>query len=131
MKIAIKPLLVLFLLLAAALPGFAALDPVKWSARLEPAGIRAGEGGRVVLAATIEPGWHVYSMKPVEGPFPTQISMAPRQALVPAGKPVQPPGVRVHDQNFGVDVEYYEGGVAFSVPIKVAAGASGAQQAVV
>src|SRR5206468_4332955 len=105
MKTATKPLfLLLLLLLLAARAGSAAPEPVKWSARLEPADIRAGEGGRVVLAATIEPGWHVYSMKPVEGPFPTQISIAPKQALVPVGKPVQPPGEQIHDPNFGVDV---------------------------
>src|SRR5689334_16258874 len=131
MKLAIKPLILLLLLLAVAVPGSAAPDPVKWSARLEPAGLRAGEGGRVVLTATIEPGWHVYSMKRVEGPFPTEISMAPHQALIPAGKPVQPPGERVRDTGFGVDVEYYEGAVAFAVPVKVAATATGAQKAVV
>src|SRR5204863_10155926 len=121
-------ILPLVLLLVASRGSFAAADRVQWAARLEPADIRAGEGGRVVLTATIDPGWHVYSMKPVEGPFPTQIRMAPKQSLVPAGKPIEPPGERVHDTGFGVDVEYYEGAVAFAVPVTVPPGESGEQK---
>src|SRR5438874_2458262 len=51
MKTVIKPLLSLLLLLIGSRAGFGAVDPVKWSASLDPAGLRAGEGGRVVVSA--------------------------------------------------------------------------------
>ena len=46
-----------------AVTGFSQkLDPAKWSLDLEPAAIPAGGKVLARLKATIEPGWHVYSL---------------------------------------------------------------------
>src|SRR5580700_749728 len=66
-------------------------QPVKWSAVLTPAGIRAGEGGQIVVKAVIDPGWHIYSLSPAKGGIvPTTIELADGSALQSAGDPVQP-----------------------------------------
>src|SRR5207248_11175580 len=87
----LKQLFFLALLLLVRPALAAPPDPVKWSARLEPADIRAGEGGRVVVSATIDSAYHIYSTTPrSDGPFATQIQLAAGKALAAAGKVVQP-----------------------------------------
>jgi hypothetical protein len=58
------------LALAAAPP-----DPVAW--KLEPPAAKTVKpGGRfnVKLVATIQAGWHLYSLKPIaDGPIPTRV----------------------------------------------------------
>jgi thiol:disulfide interchange protein DsbD len=123
-------ILCLTLLALLALPAWAQ-DPVKWSARLDPADARAGEGARVIVAAKIDAPWHLYSLTRVSGPVPTSITLAPGKALTAAGKPVQPPPIKKHDPNFETQVELYEGAVAFGLPVKLAPGLKGAQKATV
>jgi thiol:disulfide interchange protein len=137
MKI-IRPSLSLLLLALLALPGASraawggAPDPVAWTARVQPADARAGEGAQVVLSATISGAWHMYSLtQPAGGPNPTKIALAPGKALVAAGKAVQPPPKREHDPNFNIEVELYSGGVAFGIPVKIAPGPAGARKAAV
>jgi thiol:disulfide interchange protein len=124
--------LLAILVLAAITPAAGAPVPVTWSTQLEPADIRAGEGGRIVLSARIDPPWHMYSTTMREGgPVVTRIELVAGKALTAAGKLAQPEPKRAHDPNFDMDVEEFEGAVAFGIPVKVAAGASGEQKAVV
>src|SRR5262245_56056805 len=81
--------------------------PVKWTARLEPSDARAGEAARLVVTATIDAGYHIYSTTKVEGPVPTSIELVPGKVLVAAGSVVQPPAKKTRDEGFGVDVETY------------------------
>lgn len=109
-------------------------DPVKWSARLEPADARAGEGAQIVLTAKIGSNWHLYSLKTYQtdiAPQPTTITLEPGTALTPGGKPVQPKPIEKLDPNFNLQVEYYAGAVAFGLPVKVAPKATGTQKATV
>ncbi len=110
-------------------PGFAAAAAVEWSARLDPAGARAGEGARVLLEAKIEEPYHLYSTTPIEGgPVATKIGLVKNPALAEAGKVVQPPGKKERDPNFNVDVEYYAKGVIFGIPVKLSPGLSGVRK---
>lgn len=113
---------------ALAAPGKAA-----WKARLEPADARAGESAQVVVEATIESPWHIYSTTPPDGPGPrpTTLEVLPGKSLTPEGKVVQPPPHREMDEGFKKILESYPGAVAFGLPVKVNAGLSGAQQATI
>jgi thiol:disulfide interchange protein len=123
--------LILSLLLLLLAPSvMAAPNPVTWTARLEPRDVRAGEGAQVVVEAKVEKPWHIYSLTPREdGPRPTRIELVPTRALSAASGAVQPGPHRERDKGFDIDVELYEGGAAFGLPVKVAAGTAGAQQA--
>lgn len=125
----------LFLLITGLLaPGaLAAPGKAQWKARLAPADARAGESAQVVVEATIESEWHIYSTVPVEGPGPrpTTIELLPGKALSPDGKVVQPAPHRELDAGFKKIVESYPGAVAFGLPVKVNAGLAGPQTATI
>lgn len=115
----------LILILASAGLVFAQRqDPVKWSLGLEPA--TAAPGGKVLgrLKATIEPGWHFYSLG---SPKPT-IASTLGLAASPAVKSVKiwaPPAKRKADPYFKVDTEFYEADTEFLLEVELTAGASG------
>lgn len=107
----------------------------KWSATLEPADIRAGESGRILVRVEIDKPWHVYGTEELKPPKPgdsapttTTIDLKPNKALETNGKLVVPTGVKEFDKNFNMDVVYYENLVVFSLPVKVKAGVSGKQK---
>lgn len=85
----------------------AALNPVTWSGPLRP--IEAHPGGTVVLCirATIEDGYHLYSMTtPPGGPIRTRIGIkAPPGVIATAA--YQPEPFRKLDPTFNVDVETF------------------------
>ena len=109
------PVVLLALLLQAA--------PVQWriSAPESRSVVKAGGNVAVTLAATIAPGWHLYSLKKLDGgPIPTSIA-------VPAGQPFQMAGaidatapMTKFDDTFQMDVETYEGSAEFVVPVETA-----------
>jgi thiol:disulfide interchange protein DsbD len=108
-------------------------DPVVWKLQPLPAApVKAGARISVKLQATVQDGWHIYSLKPMpEGPIPTRIWIAEGQSFSMAGS-IQAPGPQVmQDPSFGMEVELYEGEVVFTLPVKVAASASAGQQTLV
>jgi len=127
-----KPLACAILLavsLAAAPP-----NPVAWKLRGAPAKpVKSGARFTVTLTATIQPGWHIYSMKPVEdGPTPTRIWLAEGQPFQLAGSIKGDEPQVMPDPTLHMDVELYEGAAAFSLPLRVAPGSTaGAQNLVV
>jgi thiol:disulfide interchange protein DsbD len=101
------------------------LNPVKWSAAAEGP-VKPGAVVRVKLTAVIEEGWHLYSLKKLEGgPIPTRITVPEGQAFSLAGEIEAPPPETVHDPVFDMEVEYYSERAEFVVPVKAAAGAAG------
>jgi thiol:disulfide interchange protein len=107
MKITINSQLFTFILLLLFLSlGTAAQDPAKWSlsAQQPDATLRPGESAKFRLSATIEPGWHLYSLdQPEGGPIPMTIKItggvpAAIDAQIRADKPKSQP-----DPNFIVD----------------------------
>src|SRR5258708_28516705 len=128
---AIIGLLLLVLLASSAL---ADSNHIQWSARLEPIDARGGESAQVVLTATLDTGWHVYSLTspvgPDGGPLKTTFALKPDSALKADGSPVQPPFTTKHDDGFKLDVQMYSGAVAFGLPVKVPTGITGKQKAI-
>jgi DsbC/DsbD-like thiol-disulfide interchange protein len=125
------------LILAAALVACLAAapaDPVAWKLENPPTpSVKAGGRFTVKLLATVQEGWHLYSLKPMtEGPIATRIWIAEGQPFSLSGA-VRAPDPRVmQDPSFGMEVELYEGEVVFTLPVRVAPGtAPGIQQVVV
>jgi DsbC/DsbD-like thiol-disulfide interchange protein len=110
-----------FALAALALASTArAQTPVHWTAT--PMGKTTTPGGKaeVKLSASIDDGWHIYSItQGPGGPTPTKISL-------PTGQPFElggdiksdAPDVKF-DQNFGINVETYEKKAEFTIPVAV------------
>jgi thiol:disulfide interchange protein DsbD len=116
--------------LAALTLGSAAPDPVSW--KLEnPSGkpVKAGARFNVKLVASIQPGWHLYSLKPMaEGPIPTRIWIAEGQPFALAGGVQAPEPTTMQDPTLNMEVEFYEGETAFTLPVKVAPGTAAGQR---
>ena len=107
-------------LMASALVLAAPPDPVAWKLEGVPAkAVKAGARLSIKLAAQIEDGWHLYSMKEVpDGPIPTRIWLAEGQALQLAGQVKAPPPEVIQDPSFNMEVEEYEHGAEFILPLR-------------
>jgi len=118
--------LLCFALLTAAV---AAPEPVSWQVRTSPAKpVKAGAPFAVKLAAHIQDGWHLYSMKSVpDGPIPTRIWLAEGQPFQLAGRVQASEPQTLQDPNFQMEIGIYEGEAEFTLPLKVAAGAAAGQ----
>jgi thiol:disulfide interchange protein len=96
-----------------------AQDPVQWT--LSSDAPRAAPGAKVVLklTATLEDGWHLYSLTtPKGGPIRTTASIAENPAIESA-KLYQPKPERKFDKNFGIDTETFEKEIVFLVEAQV------------
>ncbi|HEY8163937.1 MAG TPA: protein-disulfide reductase DsbD N-terminal domain-containing protein [Gemmatimonadaceae bacterium] len=98
--------------------------PVVWSVRADSAATNPdGTLRSVVLRASINPGWHVYSITQTSGgpvPMKVQLDPAPPFALSPAVNAPQP--TKGFDKNFGIETETYDGTPEFRIPVDVADG---------
>lgn len=105
------------LLFAAALLAHGSENPVAFS--LSGNVPRAGASATVRLNAKIESGWHLYGLtQPDDGPRPTRIWL-PEDQPYKLTKPVKAPaGKRKFDENFNMEVEYFEGQAVFQLPIE-------------
>ena len=95
---------------------------VTWSAHAPPTVI-PGSTVSIAVAATIAPGWHVYSLtQPAGGPSALSFAF-PDGSVASIATPVRGPKPRVETQPaFDVPVELYdEGTSAFVVPITLKA----------
>ena len=92
--------------------------PIAWT--LTGAPMKPGASATARLKATIQPGWHLYGLKqPEDGPKPTRISVpeGQRYQLKNSVKALKP--IREFDQNFGLEVEFYERETTFQIPVKL------------
>lgn len=107
-----RKLLTLLLLPVAMLAGAQIMDPVHFTATLEP-----GKGGEadIVFRGEIDEGWHVYATGTAKG-GPTWATLhadrmegaALRGALTPKGRVLDR-----YDEMFGMQVRYFEGRAEF------------------
>jgi thiol-disulfide isomerase/thioredoxin len=104
-------------------------DPIKWALKAQTANSSSGKNQFTLeLRATIDRGWHLYSTEKVEGgPSPTRISLVTGQSFEIAGEIDSPAPRSAYDPNFQVATEFYEGEVAFTIPIKSTASVPGEQ----
>ncbi len=121
----LRRVLLLFVVMLA-LSHRALAGPVTWKATVAPVDLRAGEGGQIVLRATIQPGWHIYSLSEIkDGPKPTQIELVDGSPLTLAGDPAQPPVATAKDAITGKLCERYEHSVSFGLGFALAEGIIG------
>ena len=92
-------------------------DPVQWALTLKPNSVKPGGKVLATLTATIQPGWHMYSMTtPKGGPNPTTAVIADNPAI--AGfKVFQPKPERQMDSAFKLETETFEKELPLSVEI--------------
>src|SRR2546423_1685473 len=101
-------------------------NPVTWSLTAKEASKPLKPGGtfNAELTAKIEKGWHLYSLdQPDGGPKPTRITVPTDQVFELADSIESPEPRKAHDQNFGIETEFYLDGVTFTLPVRVAANA--------
>jgi DsbC/DsbD-like thiol-disulfide interchange protein len=110
-------LMVVALMFTAA--AFAQIDaPVRWSyaaKRISPA------EAVVLVKATIEPGWHIYSQNVKDGgPVATSFTYAPGQKnFTVIGKPTEPKAIVKYEEVFKMNVSYFENSVIFQQKVKL------------
>ncbi len=128
-----KHLLTLSLLLSILFSGMSlhAQEAAKWSAKPVRTTVAAGQTVDVKVTAKLNDNWHVYSVTPMdEGPVATEIVFAERAPLTLTGKVRQPKPVVKYDEAFGIDTEYFEDDVTFTMTGKVKATAKPGKQKV-
>src|SRR5438552_2577436 len=109
------PAVISILLLAAASAPAQKLNPVKWQLEFTPDKVAPASVVRGKLTATLDEGWHLYSLTtPKGGPNPTTISLAPNEAVEKV-EVYQPKPERKFDANFNLETETYEKEAVFYV----------------
>ena len=102
------------------------LTPIRFSGKAEPAQVAPGERARIVLTATIDPEWHLYSLtQPAGGPRPTRISIDGDGPVSLIGTPRQPRPRIAPDPNFSTPgqppfmTETFENRADFTLDVEV------------
>ena len=106
------------LALVVSLGAIAQSDVVVWDARLEPLDARVGEAARIIVTAKIKPGWHIYDIKQGGGLQATSF-IVPEDAFMVEAEVVQPEPQKKFDELLKLETAYFEGGVAFAIPVNV------------
>ncbi|MBI4889955.1 MAG: protein-disulfide reductase DsbD N-terminal domain-containing protein [Acidobacteria bacterium] len=97
--------------------------PVQWTltAAKPPAAVKAGGRIQVVLKASIQEGWHLYSLKKLEGgPIATTITLPEGQPFRLAGDIDASAPLSNYDETFQMDVESYAYSATFQLPVDAA-----------
>ena len=108
-----KRIVLLVLFFAAAGTAMAQMkDPVQWNFTVVKKSDKVYE---VTATANIVSPWHIYSQNtPKGGPVPTKFIFKTNPLLTLTGKVNEAGSLKsVHDQYFGVDVNYYDNKVTF------------------
>jgi hypothetical protein len=114
--------LLFFILLSIISSGvFAQVEtPVKWSYAAKK--VSATEA-IVLLKATIQKDWHIYSLNlPDGGPVKTSFTFEPSKQYQLVGKVSEPKPVTKYETVFKMNVSYFENSVIFQQKIKLIAG---------
>lgn len=113
-----KLLLAGMVLLGATQAKAQILTPVHWSYAAK----RTSPTEAVVLIkATIDAGWHVYSQNVKDGgPVKTTITFAPSKAYTLVGKPQEPAPITRLEKTFNMQVSYFTNSVIFQQKVKLA-----------
>lgn len=95
---------------------------VQWSVTV-PApqtALKPGAKVEVVVEAAIAEGWHLYSLKKLEGgPIATTITLPAGQPFALAGPIEASPAEKKFDDTFGMEVETYSESATFRLPVEI------------
>jgi len=99
-----------YLLLAFFVLGFNGfsqiLDPVEWTTSIEKISDTEYD---LVVTATIESGWHLYSQKvPEDGPIPTTFTFESSESYTLVGETIEEEGHVIDDPVFMMRIKYFE-----------------------
>ena len=113
-----KKLLLLVIVLGISIGAYAQIEtPVKWSYAAKK--ISSTEAV-VFLRATIQDGWHIYSLKVKDGgPIKTSFTFAPSKEYSLVGQVSEPTPVTKYEKAFSMNVSYFEKSVIFQQKIKL------------
>jgi DsbC/DsbD-like thiol-disulfide interchange protein len=118
--------LVLVLLACLCRPaGAQEADPIHWKTTTSRIQAKAGALIRVPLSAAIDMGWHLYSLKKLEGgPVPTTITVAAGRSFKLDGEIESSDPIPMNDSQLGMTVELYVVKADFVLPVRIASDAS-------
>ncbi len=86
--------------------------PIHFTASVSPSPAHVGEVVIVTVKATVDAGWHVYSVDPAaNGPAATEITSLPGGTA--AGSTTEDAPIQKFDPNFQTQVAYHEGAATF------------------
>lgn len=74
----------------------------------------------VLIKATIDQGWHIYSQNVKEGgPVKTSVTFDPSKEYVLVGKPSEPKPITRFEKVFNMNVGFFENSVVFQQKVKL------------
>ncbi len=113
-----KKLTLLFAALFLSIGVFAQIEaPVKWAYAAKK--LSATEAV-VFLRATIQDGWHIYSLNVKDGgPIKTSFTFDPSKEYSLEGKTTEPTPISKYEKAFSMNVTYFEKSVTFQQKIKL------------
>ncbi len=93
------------------------MEPVKWSTSVKKTSNNEAE---LILTATMEEGWHLYSQDiPEGGPVPTEFSFKPNENYELTGKVIEPKPIEENDPNFKMILKFFDKKATFKQKIKI------------
>jgi thiol:disulfide interchange protein DsbD len=113
-----KKLLFLAVLCIISLGAYAQIEtPVKWSYGAKK--ISSTEAV-IFIKATIQSGWHIYSMNVKDGgPIKTSFTFTPSKEYALVDKVSEPTPITKYEKAFSMNVSYFENSVIFQQKIKL------------
>lgn len=113
-----KKVLLLVIVLIISAGAYAQIEaPVKWSYAAKKL---SNNEAVILLRATIQDGWHIYSQNVKDGgPIKTSFKFAPSKEYTLVGNPVEPKPITKYEDAFKMNVSYFEKTVTFQQKIKL------------
>jgi thiol:disulfide interchange protein DsbD len=113
-----KKVLLLMIVFMISAGAYAQIEsPVKWSYAAKKL---SNNEAVILLRATIQDGWHIYSQNVKDGgPIKTSFKFTPSKEYALIGKTSEPTPVTKYEDAFKMNVSYFEKTVTFQQKIKL------------
>lgn len=111
-------LFTMLLLFVAGLVKAQIENPVKWAAGAKKI---SNTEAIIMLKATIDDGWHIYSQKKNDngGPVSTRFTFTPSADYTIVGNTAEPEPITRFEESFSMNLSFYEHSVIFQQKIKL------------